>query len=140
MQTNNFYWGPLIIAFWPAIIAFVMNIGREITKGIDDIVGDEAEGVKTIPVLIGVKKSAYLVVIIMILTLILSPIPYLLGFFNTIYLIITVLIVDVMIIYTIISILRDNSSENCHRLKKIQKFAMLIGLISFLLGSIILPF
>ena len=140
VQTNNFYWGPLIIAFWPAIIAFVMNIGREVTKGIDDLVGDEAEGVKTIPVLIGAEKSAYLVVIIMILTLILSPIPYLLSFFNTLYLIITVLIVDVMITYSIISILRDNSSENCHRLKKIQKFAMFIGLISFLLGSIILPF
>jgi len=140
VQTTLFYWGPLVIAFWPAIIAFIMNIGREITKGIDDIVGDKEEGAKTIPVLIGAEKSAYLVVTIMILTLVLSPIPYLLGFFNTLYLLITVLIVDVMIGYSIVSKLRDNSSENCHKLKKIQKFAMFIGLISFLLGSIILPF
>ncbi|NHI93619.1 MAG: hypothetical protein EAX96_14120 [Candidatus Lokiarchaeota archaeon] len=139
-QSTLLNWFPLIIAFWPALIAFIMNIGREITKGIDDIIGDKAENVKTLPVLIGAKKSAYLVVMIMILTLILSPFPYMLGYFNTIYLLITVFIVDVMIVYNIISILRDNSSENCHKLKKIQKFAMFIGLISFLLGSIKLPF
>ncbi|MHA1786259.1 MAG: geranylgeranylglycerol-phosphate geranylgeranyltransferase [Candidatus Helarchaeota archaeon] len=129
----------LDIAFWPALIAFVMNIGREITKGIDDIVGDKAENVKTIPVLIGAKKSAYIVVVIMIVTLILSPIPYLIHYFNLIYLLITLIIVDSMIVCSIISILKDSSSKNCHKLKKIQKLAMFIGLISFLLGSIILP-
>jgi len=140
VQATLVNWLPLAIAFWPALIAFVMNIGREITKGIDDIVGDKEEGAKTIPVLIGAEKSSYLVVIIMILTLVLSPLPYLLGYFNLIYLFITVFVVDSMIVYSIYSILKDNSSENCHKLKKIQKFAMMIGLISFLLGSIILPF
>ena len=75
----------------------------------------------------------------MIVTLILSPIPYLIHYFNLIYLLITLIIVDSMIVYSIISILKDSSSKNCHKLKKIQKLAMFIGLISFLLGSIILP-
>ncbi len=129
-------------SIWAALLAFVMNIGREITKGVDDYVGDKEEGVKTLAVLFGRRKGSYLAVLFFIATIILSPLPYYFKLYNEIYLYMALGGVDLIMIISIILLLKNpDSSENAHFVKRILKLGMFIGLLAFLLGfpGLLLP-
>jgi len=130
----------LEMAMWPAILAFSLNVGREIMKGIDDYEGDKAEGATTLAVLWGRKKAALAGVGFLSITVVISPFPYLLGYYNLLYLVLA-LVVDAILIVDIILILRTPTSEMGHKVKRTIKFAAFIGLLAFLLGikGFILP-
>lgn len=123
----------MIMAVWPAILAFSLNVGREIMKGIDDYEGDKAEGAKTLAVLLGREKAAYIGVGFLSITVVISPFPFILGLYNIIYLI-GALLVDAILIVDSILILKTPTSEMGHSVKRTIKFAAFIGLLAFLLG------
>ena len=62
-----------------ASMAFLSNTGREITKGIVDVKGDSAEGVKTLAVRFGEKKAAVVAVVFYIFAVALTPVTWFLG-------------------------------------------------------------
>ena len=124
----------IIRVVFPAVSAFLMNVGREVIKGIDDVDGDKKQNVKTLAVSIGTKKSRYFAIIFFIITIIFSFIPYLLNYFSLIYLIIAIFGVDTLLGYSIYSLLKDYSPENAHKIKKIIMMAFYVGFFAFLLG------
>ncbi|NVM53553.1 MAG: geranylgeranylglycerol-phosphate geranylgeranyltransferase [Candidatus Helarchaeota archaeon] len=128
------------MAMWPAILAFSLNVGREIMKGIDDYEGDKAEGAKTLAVRWGRKKAAWVGVGFLSITIAISPFPYFMGYYNILYLILA-LVVDGILIVDNILILRTPTSEMGHQVKRTIKFAAFIGLLAFLIGihGLILP-
>ena len=128
------------MAMWPALLAFSLNVGREIMKGIDDYEGDKVEDAKTLAVRWGRKKASYIGVAFLSITIVISPFPFVLGMYNILYLILT-LVVDGILIIDSVLILRTPTSEMGHLVKKTIKFAAFIGLLAFLLGipGLILP-
>lgn len=128
------------MAMWPALLAFSLNVGREIMKGIDDYEGDKAEGANTLAVLWGRKKAAWTGVGFLSITVAISPFPFLLGYYNILYLVLA-LIVDGILIVDSILILKTPTSEMGHNVKRTIKFAAFIGLLAFLVGihGLILP-
>jgi geranylgeranylglycerol-phosphate geranylgeranyltransferase len=132
--------GHIEMAVWPALLAFSLNVGREIMKGIDDYEGDKAENAKTLAVLWGRKKASYIGVAFLSITIVISPFPYVLGLYNILYLVLA-LVVDGILLVDSILILRTPSSEMGHLVKKTIKFAAFIGLLAFILGlhGLILP-
>jgi len=132
--------GHIEMSVWPALLAFSLNVGREIMKGIDDYEGDKEEGAKTIAVLWGKEKASWIGVAFLSITIIISPFPYLLGFYNVLYFILA-LIVDGILIVDNILILRTPTSQMGHFVKRTIKFAAFIGLLAFLIGirGLILP-
>ena len=62
-----------------ASMAFLSNTGREITKGIVDVKGDSAEGVKTLAVRFGEKNAAVTAVVFYIFAVVLTPVTWFLG-------------------------------------------------------------
>ncbi len=132
--------GHMEMAIWPALLAFSLNVGREIMKGIDDYEGDKAEGAKTLAVRWGNRRASYVGVAFLSITVIISPFPFTLGLYNILYLILA-LIVDGILIVDCILILRTPTSEMGHKVKRTIKFAAFIGLLAFLLGihGLILP-
>jgi geranylgeranylglycerol-phosphate geranylgeranyltransferase len=60
-------------------MAFLSNTGREITKGIVDVKGDSAEGVKTLAVRFGEKNAAVTAAVFYILAVVLTPVTWFLG-------------------------------------------------------------
>ena len=54
-----FYWS---LGF--GVFAFLMTLAREMTKDIIDMEGDEVFGCKTLPVVLGIKKTAWIIVAI----------------------------------------------------------------------------
>jgi geranylgeranylglycerol-phosphate geranylgeranyltransferase len=109
-------------------------MAREITKDIEDLEGDKAEGAKTFPILYGNKKSSYLTAFLMILASILSPILYFINIFNIYYLII-LLIAIIIFFYGAYNILKDQSPETSGKVSKFIKIGMVIVFIAFAIGS-----
>ena len=125
--------GHIEMSVWPALLAFSLNVGREIMKGIDDYEGDKEEGAKTLAVRWGREKASWIGVAFLSITIIISPFPYALGLYNVLYLILA-LIVDGILIVDCILILRTPTSEMGHLVKRTIKFAAFIGLLAFLIG------
>ena len=114
--------------------AFVMTTAREITKDIEDIEGDKAEGAKTFPILYGTKISAVITFILIILDCILCPLLYFQNIFSILYLIIIAIAV-IIFIYAGILIIRNQNTETAAKVSKYLKIGMLIAFVSFAIGS-----
>ena len=118
-----------------ASMAFLSNTGREITKGIVDVKGDSAEGVKTLAVRFGEKKAAVVAVVFFIFAVALTPVTWFLGLVG-IWFIPFVLVTDVGLIVCSALLLRDHSREKARRIKKVVLYLFLVGLLAYIFGVI----
>lgn len=124
---------PVLVVFM--LIVFLANTGREIVKGIADVVGDLARGVRTVAVVYGEKTAARLASIFYILAVALTPIPVTLGIVNLLY-IPLILIVDLGFIISAITIMRDYRRITALREKRKTLILMLLGLVAFMIGTL----
>jgi len=111
-----------------SMLAFLVSAGREVTKDIEDMEGDE--GRKTLPMKIGKKKAGVLASIFIIGGVALSPLPYLLSQVGVLF-IPTVLAADAIFIYAAVILRRDE-----HAGQKMCKVGMLVALVAFIIGVI----
>jgi geranylgeranylglycerol-phosphate geranylgeranyltransferase len=118
-----------------ASMAFLSNTGREITKGIVDVKGDSAEGVKTLAVRFGEKKAAIVAVAFFIFAIALTPVTWVLGLVG-IWFIPFVLVTDVGLIVCSALLLQDHSREKARRIKIVVLFLFLAGLLAYIFGVI----
>lgn len=114
--------------------AFVMTVAREITKDIEDMEGDKAEGAKTFPILYGEKLSAIIIFILIILDCILCPLLYFQHIFNIFYLAIIAVAV-VLFVYSAILIIKKQDIKTASKVSKYLKIGMLIAFVAFAIGS-----
>lgn len=122
---------PTVIAF--ASIAFFSTVGREITKGIVDVKGDKLENVKTVAVLYGSRKAAFLALVFYVSAVVLSIFPWLLREVSVWYLPF-VAVAGLGFIFSSASLLRNYSRENARRVKNMVRIWMVIGLFAFVAG------
>lgn len=115
----------------PTVYIFFFTLSREFIKGIEDVKGDMANGVKTLAVKLGVNKTWIISKIILLLLLITSPLPFFLGF-NIIYLI-GILLLDAILV--IVILLRHNI-ESASKARAYMKVYALGTLLLFTIGSI----
>ncbi len=127
---NNFKDSP-----FPFVFAFMVNLGREIIKDIEDIEGDLKVGIKTLPAVVGEKFSAVIACVILGALIPITLVPYFIGIYNYLFILI-ITAVDVGIVYVIVSLVRNIERENLNRLSNILKFEMLIGLSAIYFGSL----
>lgn len=128
-------WVPLNVLLFAAM-AFLSNTGREITKGIVDVKGDAAEGVKTLAVRYGEKNAAIAAVVFYVSAVALTPLPWLLGLVSF-WFIPVVILTDVGFVLSSALLLKDYSRENARKIKKIVLLWFVAGLLAFVLGIIL---
>ncbi|MEM3399561.1 MAG: UbiA family prenyltransferase [Candidatus Micrarchaeia archaeon] len=117
-------------------IAFFVGLGREIAKTMEDVEGDRlARGAVTLPMVIGVERTAYLCSIIYMVAVILSFLPHFLFNFGLMYLI-PIAVADMLLIYCMVVIPLDHSISSLHRCRVVSLVALAVGLLGFLLGGI----
>ncbi len=119
-----------------ASMAFLSNTGREVAKGIADVEGDRRRGVRTVAVSRGLREAALVSALFLISALLLSPLPMLWGIVSTWYLP-PVLATDVIILYASYSLIKRPTRENSLRVKRLILVSMALGLLGFLLGSLL---
>ena len=134
------------LAFPPAIwiialIAFLAGAGREIMKDVMDFTGDTAQGVKSFPRYIGIRKSNIVSAGFYFIAVVLSFIPFLLSgygvYYQNYYYLFTIMVTDVMLLWTILALIRAKEvNMKFHR--KFTLAALFIGLLGFLIPIFIM--
>uniref|UniRef100_A0A7C3WWE7 MFS transporter n=1 Tax=Thermofilum pendens TaxID=2269 RepID=A0A7C3WWE7_THEPE len=117
----------------PALYAFVVILGRELAKGLEDVQGDAAAGIRTVAVVHG-PRAAVLASAAVLLTLVaMSPLPALLLGYGPGYLAVALLGVDMPVVYAL-ALLAKAPLANAWRATRVLKISLLMGLVAFLLG------
>lgn len=110
------------------IMAALTNIGREVTKDVEDMEGDVDR--VTFPKSHGKKASFLLVMTLDVVAVLISFVPYIIGIF-TIYYLIPVIIADAIFIYSATLVQTEPTKG-----KRYSRYAMILGLLSFIVGEI----
>ena len=121
-------------AVMPAMFAFLINVGREIIKDMEDVEGDAKHGALTYPVKYGMKKSAGVATWFLGAVIISTIIPYVNGMYGLNYFIAVNLGVNVVVGYVLYSLWKNQSSKNLNLLSNILKWDMLVGLVAIYIG------
>jgi geranylgeranylglycerol-phosphate geranylgeranyltransferase len=118
-----------------ALMAFLSNTGREITKGIVDIKGDREQGIKTLAVRYGDKKAAVAAAVFYLSAVALTPIPLLYGLVS-VWFIPFVLVTNVGLVVSSAVLIMNHSRESARRVKKLVLLWFVFGLLAYIFGSI----
>ena len=110
------------------MLSFSANLGREITKSIEDMKGDKRLKARTLPIVVGKNFSGWIACLFLLFPIIFSFLPYTLNLLNINYLIV-VLVADTLFAISCFLILISPV-----RAQKFMKTAMVIALIAFLIG------
>lgn len=116
-----------------ALMAFLSNTGREITKGIVDVKGDKAQGMKTLAVRYGEKNAAVAASLFYVLAVSLTPVPWILSLVSF-WFIPLVLVTDIGLVASSALLLKDYSRENARKIKKLVLLWFVIGLVAYVFG------
>ncbi len=116
-----------------ASMAFLSNTGREITKGIVDVKGDNSENVKTLAVRFGEKTAAAAAVLFYISAVALTPVTWVLGLVG-IWFVPFVLATDVGLAVCSALLLINHSRETARKIKSAVLFLFLMGLFAYVFG------
>lgn len=116
-----------------AIFAFLINFVREIVKDMEDIEGDNNQGMKTLPILIGLQKTK-LIVVALLITSTLILLFYLnknLFSSNLYYSIVYALtFIIAPLIYSIIKLTSANTKVEFGHVSKVLKLIIFFGILS----------
>lgn len=118
-----------------ALMAFLSNTGREITKGIVDVVGDRTENVKTLAVRYGERNAAVAASVFYVLAVALTPIPWFLGLVS-VWFVPFVLVTDVGLVCCSVLLLRSPTREKARKIKNTALLLFIVGLLAYVFGSI----
>lgn len=127
--------GRTLTACIVGIFAFLFHFAREIIKDIEDKKGDESEGIKTFPIRYGIKPGLILAASIMIILILLTYVPYILNIFSIYYLIAVTAGTNIFLVYVIISMWKNQGTQNMHRLAVLMKADMIMSLLAVYLGG-----
>ncbi len=131
---NNSIIPPYIYFFF--LTAFFLLLSREIIKGCEDIEGDKNEGVKTLAIKIGIKKSKNLSLIFAILAVIFFILPNFTSILNPMFFLISMFFGLALTVYTITLMLKANLvKKDFKRISLLLKTSMFLGLIAFIFAS-----
>lgn len=118
----------------PAAFAFFYHLGREIIKDVQDMQGDGLQKARTFPLVFGKNAALQLTTINFILLMILTMIPFFLNWYGYTYFMVLLVGIYPVLIYSLISIWKNQSIRNLGIVSNVLKADMLVGLLAVYLG------
>lgn len=116
-----------------ALFAFMINFIREIVKDIEDVNGDYNQGMNTLPIAIGISRTAKIVFVISVVPFVLLLL-YIKNYFVENGLFIAALYSFVLVLapllYFIIKNFTAKSKKDFHHLSTVLKLILLFGILS----------
>ncbi len=114
--------------------AFILNFIREIVKDIEDMKGDANQNMKTLPIIIGKKRTQNVVFTLTLIPLFLSVYFAFIHFKNQYIIALYILFLIILPLgYFMYKILKINSKKEFHNLSILLKIIMFLGMLSILL-------
>jgi 4-hydroxybenzoate polyprenyltransferase len=124
-ETNGYFF-----AF--GLFAFLFSFFREIIKDMEDIPGDKEYGCRNIPIVIGIKRSNYLVTFLITLTIVFLGFGQW-NFFNRGWMLVFwyfLIVVQLPLIYLLVKLYRAKTREEYHFVSNLCKLIMFAGILS----------
>lgn len=118
-----------------ALLAFLASMGREIVKGIVDVAGDTAKGVRSVAATKGNTVAAKYGAGLFLVAVALSSIPLILHLVSSYY-IPLVAICDIGFLLTAYSLMTNPNPSHAKRNKNYVLLWMTFGMLAFVIGSI----
>lgn len=118
-----------------SLLAFLASAGREVTKGIADIEGDLAKGVKTLAVVRGSKFAAMVASAFYVTAASLSIVPFVLGQAGLLYLAI-ITTADIGFLRLATAIAKRPTKTNARSAKNEALLWMLVALMGFIASNL----
>ncbi|MCU4750872.1 geranylgeranylglycerol-phosphate geranylgeranyltransferase [Halobacteria archaeon AArc-curdl1] len=117
---------------WATVVLFVLaavsTLTREIIKDVEDIDGDREEGLRTLPIAIGERRSLQVATLLLLIAVIASPLPYFTHEFGVAYLAL-VIPADVVMLYAAYESFDDPTAGQSH-----LKYGMFLAVLAFIVG------
>lgn len=118
-----------------ALFAFMINLIREMIKDIEDVNGDYNQGMNTLPIAIGINRTAKIALGFAIIPFILCLL-YINKYFleNNLYIVTFYAFAFVLapLLYFIVKIFTAKSQKDFHHLSNVLKLILLFGILSIL--------
>ena len=121
-------------AIIPALFAFLINVGREVIKDMEDIEGDAKQSAVTFPIKYGMRAASLVAMAFLLAVVGATIIPFINHQYGVNYFVLVMLGVNCVIAFVLFSLWKDTSPKNLHRLSTILKYDMIVGLIAIYLG------
>lgn len=119
-----------------AVFAFMINFIREIVKDIEDVNGDYNQGMNTLPIAIGISRTAKIVVGLAIIPFIVCLL-YINKYFveNNLFIVTFYAFAFVLapLLYFIVKIFSAKNKKDFHHLSTLLKLILLFGILSILI-------
>lgn len=120
-----------------AIFAFMFMLIREIVKDVEDVDGDKILNMRTLPLILGIKKTKYIVFFLSFLPLTLVTYYSFKNFIEVPFILAYMLIVVLLpLLHFMTKILYATSKEDYTYGGRLLKIIMLLGMLSIILVSI----
>lgn len=126
--------GRLQNALIPAGFSFLMHLGREIIKDMEDVEGDAAGQARTLPVVYGLLPARRLATLVLLLLLAVTWVPWILGIYGLGYLLILLAGVHSVLVLVIWAIWRRPGRTTWGWTSTLLKSDMLAGLLAIYAG------
>ena len=113
-----------------AALAALSTFTREVIKDVEDVEGDRAEGLNTLPIAVGERRALWFGTVLLVVAVAASPLPYLFGTFGVWYLV-AVVPADLVMLTA-----AYRSFENPSAGQQLLKLGMFLAAIAFVIGRI----
>lgn len=110
-----------------ALFAFLFTLVREIVKDMEDFEGDRAYGRNTLPVVLGLKVTRYVVLVLTVVAAIFIAAVLAMYLTDVMTLLYTILLILAPLAFTIFKLFRASDPEQYHRVSSWLKGIMLAG-------------
>jgi 4-hydroxybenzoate polyprenyltransferase len=122
----------LVVVF--ALFGFFMTVIRELVKDLEDVKGDEKIGARSLPIVLGAKKTKGVVVVTtLLLSTAVAFFAFMLVGFDRLATVYLSLFVAAPLLYFIFYLWKAESQTQLHRSSALLKIVMLLGILTLLL-------
>jgi len=111
-------------------LAALATFTREVVKDVEDVAGDEAEGLRTLPIVVGERRALVLGTALLLVAVAASPLPYVWGVFGIAYLALVVP-ADLVMLYAAYESFGDPTVGQTH-----IKYGMFLAAAAFVVGRL----
>ncbi len=119
----------------PAGFAFMMHLGREIIKDMEDVKGDRLNNAKTLPVVFGFAAARWVATIVFSLLIVATLMPKIYSIYGNWYFLIVMLGVNSVLVLTISAMWQSGEKTNLRLLSALLKADMVVGLAAIYAGK-----
>lgn len=133
----------LHIVYWIggfSFFAFMTTLIRELIKDMEDSEGDRIIGRKSMPVVLGLKGTTFIIIVLIAITIIALLWVYLIYLTDNLTLVYMVIGLILPMIFLVFQLIKATSQKGFHFASKLSKFIMLAGMGYALIAYYIITF